>query len=87
MIKIHETLNFYNFFSNQQDLESPKGKKPDVYNEIKNILIENYQPNSNMTVERLKFRAAHPSLGDNYKTYIDKLRDKSKYCGFDTGYR
>ena len=59
----------------------------DSYEKTKKILVENYVPNSNMTVERMKFRATQPSVGDTHHQFLEKLKLKAQYCGFDTGYR
>jgi hypothetical protein len=59
----------------------------DTYESTKKILLDNYVPNSNITVERLKFRATQPCVGDSNEEFLEKLRSKAQYCGFDNGYR
>ena len=59
----------------------------DGYETTKKILVENYVPNSNVNVERMKFRASQPSVGDSHKQFLEKLKKKARYCGFDNGYR
>ncbi|KAL5254801.1 hypothetical protein ACHWQZ_G014292 [Mnemiopsis leidyi] len=58
----------------------------DGYETTKKILVENYVPNSNVNVERMKFRASQPSVGDSHKQFLEKLKKKARYCGFDNGY-
>ena len=59
----------------------------DEYEKTKKILVENYVPNSNVNVERMKFRATQPSVGDSHLQFLEKLKNKAQYCGFDNGYR
>ena len=60
---------------------------PDVYEKTKLTLTENFRPNININVERLKFRNSLPGLGDSHLQYMEKLKEKAKHCGFGNGYR
>ena len=59
----------------------------DIYNVTKRVVLENFKPNSNTTVERMKFRACQPSMGDDHYLFIEKLKRKAEYCKFDEVYR
>ena len=59
----------------------------DVYEEAKKILVQNFVPNSNMVVERMKFRAVQPKMGESHAAFLNTLREHAIYCGYDNGYR
>ena len=59
----------------------------DVYEETKKILVDNFIPNSNTIVERMKFLATEPRIGESDEAFLNRLSENSMFCGYDNGYR
>ncbi|XP_063682709.1 uncharacterized protein LOC134817497 [Bolinopsis microptera] len=58
----------------------------DVYEDTKKILVDNFVPNSNEIVERMKFLATEPRIGESDEAFLNRLIENSMFCGYDNGY-